>query len=207
MGRDTVTVGLSPPSSAGQHGRWHHSYLGSIVGGGTSTILTSLMWVLIVLTKTGHMFNVHALNDMCIQAPHICCTYSVFCLQNIVVTIGFKKLKQAETVFNVVKINLSNFLQFFICTLSVVRCRAGAVRRVAKEQELGHNDDGDACPRPLPRPRPPRQQLRQGARPLGAGPVGKVPRVPSGCATVQEAEWGAQFQAERRGSGRVPGEI
>merc|ERR1712001_760986 len=80
----------------------------------------------------------------------------------------------------------------------------GAVRRVAEEQELGHNDDGDACPRPLPRPRPPRQQLRQGARPAGAGPVGKVPRVPSGCATVQEAKWGTQLQAERRGSRRVP---
>merc|ERR1712037_922976 len=59
-----------------------------------------------------------------------------------------------------------------------------------------------ACPRSLPRPRPPRQQLRQGARPLGAGPVGKVPRVPSGCATVQEKEWGAQLQA----NGGVPDE-
>ena len=127
-------------------------------------------------------------------------------LQNIVVPIGFKKLKQAETVCNVVTINLSNLLQFFICTLSVVRCRAGAVRRVAEEQELGH-DDGDACPRPLPRPRPPRQQLRQGARPVGARPVGKVPRVPSGCTAVQEKERGTKFQAKRRGSGRVPGEI
>ena len=92
-----------------------------------------------------------------------------------------------------------------MCTLSVVRCRAGAVRRVAEEQELG--DHGVARPRPLPRPRPPRQRLRQGARPAGAWPLGKVPGVPGGCAAVQEKERGTQFQTERRGSGRVPGEI
>ena len=97
------------------------------------------------------------------------------------------------------------FAIFYVHSLSVVRCRAGAVRRVAEEQELG--DDGAARPRSLPRPRPPRQRLRQGARPFGAWPVGKVPRVPSGCTAVQEKERGTKFQAKRRGSGRVPGEI
>ena len=93
-----------------------------------------------------------------------------------------------------------------MCVLSVVRCRAGAVRRVAEEQELG--DDGFPRPRSRSRPRPPRQQLRQGARPLGAGPFGKVPRVPGRCAAVQEEEWGrTQFQKERGGSGRVPWQI
>ena len=96
-----------------------------------------------------------------------------------------------------------------MCTrshISVVQRRAGAVRRVAEEQELG---DGSPRPRSCPPcPRPPRQRLRQGARSLGAWPVGKVPGVPGCGAAVQEEERGrTQFQKERRGSRRVQGEI
>merc|ERR1711944_120543 len=78
----------------------------------------------------------------------------------------------------------------------------GAVRRVAEEQELGDND-GVARLSSFPRPRPPRQRVRQRARHFGPWASGKVPGVPSGAQVQEEKRGRAQLQTERRGSGRV----